>query len=256
VLSDLISDEWVFFHNGFYCLQDNPLPACKRINGNQRAAELLPRAREIGRFLYRFPFVKAIGISGSLSKNYADDRADIDFFVITKANRLWLARTLMHIFKKFTFLTGRQHYYCMNYYIDEEALLLEDQNIFTAIELKTLLPVCGDFTFWKFFGANHWSDEWLPACEFRKQSRKDPKPVFKRFIEWISNNKLGNFLDTRLMRITTRRWKRKAMKGMRNEKGMTMELLTGKHFAKSNPGSFQEKVLALYKEKLTKLGYF
>jgi hypothetical protein len=254
ILNNLLIDEWIFFYNGFYCLQDNPLPACKRINGNQRATELLPKAQEIGRFLYRFPFVKAIGISGSLSKNFADDRADIDFFVITKANRLWIARTFMHLFKKLTFLTGRQHYYCMNYYIDEEALLLSDRNIFTAIEVKTLLPVSGDFTFWHFFGANQWADEWLPVCDFRKQSHKDPKPRFKRFAEWIFNNKLGNFIDTKLMQITTRRWTQKAKKGMRNEKGMTMELITGRHFAKSNPGSFQEKVLSLYNEKLSKLG--
>jgi hypothetical protein len=254
VLNELLAAGLIFFHNGFYSLQDNPLPACKRIKGNQRAAELLPKAQQIGRFLYRFPFVKGIGISGSLSKNFADDRADIDFFVITKANRLWIGRTLMHLFKKLTFLTGRQHFYCMNYYVDEEVLLLEDQNIFTAIELKTLLPVSGDFTFWQFFNANHWTKEWLPACEFRKQAEKDKKPVFKRFIEWLCNNKAGDYIDTQLMRITNRRWKGKEKKGLRNQKGMTMGLVTGKHFAKSNPGSFQEKVLSLYKDKLTKLG--
>jgi hypothetical protein len=254
VLGELLAVELIFFHNGFYSLQDNPLPACKRIKGNQRAAELLPKAQQIGRFLYRFPFVKGIGISGSLSKNFADDRADIDFFVITKANRLWIARTLMHLFKKLTFLTGRQHLYCMNYYVDEEALLLEDKNIFTAIEIKTLLPVSGDFTFWQFFGANQWANEWLPACEFRKQLQNDKKPVGKRFVEWLCNNRSGNYIDTLLMQITNRRWKLKEKKGLRNEKGMTMGLITGKHFAKSNPGSFQEKVLSLYKEKLSKLG--
>lgn len=253
-LQELMAENLIFVHNGFFSLQDNPVPACRRVKGNQRAAELLPRAQKIGRFLYRFPFVKAIGISGSLSKNFADDRADMDFFVITKANRLWIARTIMHLFKKLTFLTGRQHYYCMNYYIDEDAMLLDDQNVFTAVEIKTLLPVSGDFAFWQFFGANQWANDWLPVCEFRKQAEKDRKPVLKRIVEKICDNKFGNYMDNLFMRITSRRWKRKENKGLRNEKGMAMGLVTDKHFARSNPGSFQEKVLALYKEKLTKLG--
>lgn len=254
-LKGLLIDKLIFYHFGFFSLHDNPLPACKRIKGNQRASELLPKAQQIGRFLYKFPFVRAVGISGSLSKNFADDKADIDFFIITKTNRLWIARTLMHLFKKLTFLTGRQHYYCMNYYIDEKALLLEDRNIFTAMELKTLLPVSGDFTHWKFFETNNWANEWLPACEFRKQFEKDSrKPILKRIVEAICNNLLGNWIDTNFMHITTRRWKKKEQRGLRNEKGVTMGLVTGKHFAKSNPGSFQEKVLTLYKERLEKLG--
>lgn len=254
-LKELLNDQLIFSHLGFYGLQDNPLPACKRVKGNHKASELLPRAQQIGRFLYKFPFVRGIGISGSLSKNFADEKADIDFFIITKANRLWIARTVMHLFKKLTFLTGRQHFYCMNYYIDEEALLLEDQNIFTAIELKTLLPVSGDFTHWQFFETNKWANEWLPGCEFRQQFAKDArKPVLKRIAEAVCNNSLGNWMDTRLMKITTRRWKKKEQRGQRNEKGITMGLVTGKHFAKSNPGSFQEKVLTLYRDKLEKLG--
>ena len=207
---------------------------------------------KIGRFLFQFPYVRAIGISGSLSKNYADEKADIDFFIITKANRLWIARTLMHIFKKFTFLTGKQHFYCMNYYVDETALEMEDKNIFTAIEVKTLLPVGGKEALDNFFIANQWTDEFLPACSCRNlQNAESSRSWIKKFIEWILNNKVGDRLDNYLMKITSRRWKRKEQKGKRNEKGQAMGLITGKHFARSNPESFQEKLLMLYDEKIT-----
>ncbi len=193
-------------------------------------------------------------ISGSLSKNYADAKADFDFFIITKARRLWIARTLMHLYKKLTFLRGRQHYYCMNYYIDEEVLLLEDQNIFTAIELKTLLPVSGEHTLQRMFGVNHWIDHWLPFCKFRKQEQADrPNSVLKRLFEWFFNNKRGDRLDDHLMRISTRRWKDKEQKGRKNNKGQLMMLISGKHHARFNPGAFQEKVLELYEQKLKKL---
>jgi len=253
-LSALKEQGLIFFHHGFYSLQDNPLLSHRRRQGNQYAEKLLIKAGRIGRFLGRFPFVRAVGISGSLSKNYADEKADIDFFIITKANRLWIARSLMHLYKKFTFLFGKQHFYCMNYYVDEKALLLEDKNIFTAIEIKTLLPVSGEKSMQKFFQTNRWTDQLLPACPFREQFRKDGRGSrIKKMTEWIFMGKAGSWLENWLFRITQRRWKRKEEKGRRNKKGQPMELITGKHFARSNPGAFQEKVLAMYEQKLTKL---
>src|SRR5688572_30443736 len=142
----MVNNQTVFLYNDFYSLHNNSLLAFRRKEGNSRAEKLVPKAFRIGRFLFRFPFVRAVCISGSLSKNFADEKADIDFFIITKTGRLWIARTIMHLFKKITFLTGHQHYFCMNYYIDEKALLIEEQNIFTAIEVATLVPICGKKT--------------------------------------------------------------------------------------------------------------
>jgi len=250
-LAELEAEKKIFFSNGFYSVQDNPLLSVRRINGNQRAEKLLEKANRIGRFLYRFPFVRAVGISGSLSKNFADEKADIDFFIITKANRLWMARTLMHLYKKLTYISGSQHYYCMNYYVDEQALLIEDRSIFSAIEIKTLLPVCGEKAISDFFESNQWTEDYLPACDFRKQSGKEPrKGWIKRAWEWLLNNKAGNKIENYLFRLTQKRWKRKAERGKQNEKGQPMDLLCGKHFALSNPGSLREKVLAAYEEKV------
>ncbi|MEQ1678123.1 MAG: hypothetical protein ABL876_15555, partial [Chitinophagaceae bacterium] len=150
-LARLLEQQTIFQHDGFFSLHNNPLLVHRRMKGNEKAVELLAKGQQIGRFLYQFPFVKAVGISGSLSKNFAGQKADIDFFIITSANRLWIARTLMHLYKKLTFLTGRQHLHCMNYYVDEQAFVLEERNVFTATELKTVLPVSGDKDMQSFF---------------------------------------------------------------------------------------------------------
>ena len=253
-LQRLVEEKNIFRLIDFYSLQDNLLLAEKRIAGNRRAEKLLQKATRIGRFLYQFPFVSAIGISGSLSKNYADERADIDFFIVTKANRLWIARTFMHIFKKITYCTGSQHLFCMNYYIDEANLLIEDENVFTALEIKTLLPVSGEKVMDDFFTANNWSTSLLPACSFRRQQKKDRgRSWFKQIAEWLFNNKMGDRLDNYLVKITTRRWKKKEEKGQLNQKGQPMGLITGKHFARSNPDSFQEKILSAYHTQLSVL---
>ncbi|HYE56342.1 MAG TPA: hypothetical protein VD996_15945, partial [Chitinophagaceae bacterium] len=106
-LETLVSNRKVYRFDNFYSLQNKPFLVYRRKEGNDRAAPMLAKAHKISAFLYRFPFVRGIGISGSLSKNFADKNADIDFFVITSANRLWIARSFMHLFKKLTFLTGR-----------------------------------------------------------------------------------------------------------------------------------------------------
>ena len=226
----------------------------RRRLGNQRAEKLLIRAGKIGRFLYHFPYVRAVAVSGSLSKNYADEKADIDFFIITKANRLWIARTIMHLFKKLTFITGHQHYFCMNYYIDEEGMMIDSRNVFTAIEIATLLPVSGKKELDKFFVINNWCHQFFRSPgNSHLQIDTAGHSRFKRSVEWMFDNTMGNSLDNWLLKLTTRRWEQKSNRGKVNKKGHTMGLVTGKHFSRYNSGAFQEKVLAMYEQKLIDL---
>ena len=132
-LASLIEEGIIFKCEDFYSLQNNFLLAQRRVAGYEAAVKQLCIARQVAKFLSRFPFVRSIAVSGSLSKYYADKDTDIDFFIITASNRLWIARTCMHILKKLSFLFGRQHYLCMNYYIDEKALEIQEKNIFTAM---------------------------------------------------------------------------------------------------------------------------
>ncbi|HET9825584.1 MAG TPA: hypothetical protein VFP87_09620, partial [Chitinophagaceae bacterium] len=204
--------------------------------------------------LYKFPYVRGVAVSGSLSKNYADKKADIDFFIITKANRLWIARTILHLFKKVTFLIGHQHYYCMNYFIDEEALAIEEKNIYTATEVITLLPVAGPRGLDNFFQANVWSREWFPGyVPDQTVEISDVSSLFKKIGEKIFDGNIGDLFDNYLFRWTTRRWKKKEMLKLKNAKGRIMNLLTGKHFSKSDPGAFQQKIVSQHHDKIEKL---
>ncbi len=251
-LETLITEQRLFRLGPFYSLRDDPGAAERRIRGNKHAAELLVIADRVSRFLYQFPYVRGIGISGSLSKHYADEDADIDYFIITRSNRLWIARTFMHLFKKWSFLTGKQHWYCMNYYVDEEALEIEEKNIFTATELITLLPACGNGGLVKFFDANDWATEYFPQYRQRQRAASVyPPPSFlKRTLEKVFDNRAGDRLDDFLRRLTSRRWKDKEERGLLNEKGNRMSLKTGKHFSRPNPENFQKKILSVYNDKL------
>ena len=201
-MKKLLRSKHIFQLHEFYSLQQDPSLAKRRKKGNELAASLLVRAEKIAKFLYKFPYVRAIGVSGSVSKNFADENADIDYFIITKANRLWIARTLLHLYKKNPFLKKRNYHYCMNYFIDEDDLLIEEKNVYTATELFTIIPMAGNGSMTNFFNTNSWSHTYFPnrSLPSVKEDIKKHGPWFKKLAESLLNNKLGTSFDNYLMR--------------------------------------------------------
>lgn len=255
-LESLLTEGMVFMHETFYSLRNEPRLATRRIKGNKHANELLKIAARISRQLYRFPYVRGVGISGSLSKNFADEEADIDYFIITRRNRLWIARTLMHLYKKISYLRNRQNWYCMNYYVDEEALEIKEKNIFTATEMITLMPASGNGGLTSFFDANSWTTHYFPHYRTRKKEADGPLPVsiVKTIFEKLLDNRWGDRLDDLLQRWTSTRWQKKEERGDRNSKGTPMSLQNTKHYSRPNPGNFQQHILQRYANRINELG--
>ncbi len=253
-LSCLLKSGIIYQFDTFYTLKNDHYLVLRRNDGNKKAEELIKIAEKVGKILIRFPYVRGIAISGSLSKNYADEQSDIDLFIITEKNRLWIARTLMHAFKKLTFLVNKQDYFCMNYYIDEQELEIVEKSVYTAIEVGTLIPLQGDLVFEKFYAANTWIRDFIPNKNMRIACAKRVKRLFfKNLFELLLNNKLGNGIDDAMMRTTARRWLKKTFQKKVNNHGVILGMLTGKHFAKPDPANFQGKLLTRYENKLSQL---
>mgnify|MGYP002381665640 CR=1 FL=1 len=218
------------------------------------AADHLKTASRVAGFLSKFPYVKGIAVSGSLSKNFATSQTDIDFFIVTDANRLWIARTFMHLYKKLTFLTGRQHWYCMNYYVDETGMEINEKNIFTAIESVTLLPMQGKGTLDGFVKDNSWVKEYFPSKTIRTEGVSEIRPgMFRRLTETAFNNPLGDKIDTWLMRLTEKRWRKKTARRRMNSHGHVMSMIASRHVSKPDPGNFQYSVVERYKQRVQQL---
>ena len=250
-LAELEACRFIYKVGDFYSLQNNEAIASRRKKGNAKARMMLETAGGIAGFLSRFPFVRGVAVSGSLSKNFADEESDIDFFIITKRNRLWLARTLMHLFKKFTFLIGRQHLFCMNYYIDEDQLEIKEKNIYTAIEVATLIPLRGIESFQHFFTANKWITDYLPKHTMRISYVNRLKDWYlKSVFEFIFDNAAGNVLDSLLMKITALKWSAKTKRRKLNKRGVVMTMDAAKHYAKPKPEAFQQNLLYQYEQKV------
>jgi len=246
-LKCLLDSGKIHLFDKFYCLKNDHYMVVRRNEGNQKASELIAIAEKVGNILIRFPYVRGVAISGSLSKNFADEYSDIDLFIITAKNRLWIARTIMHCFKKLTFLVNKEHYFCMNYYVDEQQMEIAEKNIYTAIEIGTLMPLQGDTVFERFYAANAWTRNFLPNKTMRIATAKPAKSSFLGKVSgWLPNNPLLDMIDNMLMKITARRWSRKTIHKKLNSHGIVMGMKTGKHFSKPDPSNFQSKLLAKY----------
>ena len=253
-LSELTRDGIIFKLDEFYSLQNKLNLADKRRKGNQMAVKQIAIARKAARLISRFPFVKTVAVSGSLSKHYADDKTDIDFFIITKANRLWIARTLMHLFKKLTYINGKQHWFCMNYYVDELGLEIPEKNIFTAMEIITLLPMEGLVHFKKFKEANTWVNDFFPAHTIASNAEiKIEKNSICKCFEKIFNSKTGDIIDKWLMTVTDKRWKKKTARGKLNSHNVRIGMMVNRHFSKPDPKNFQHEVVQQYERRIKDL---
>jgi predicted nucleotidyltransferase len=253
-VQNLLDEGIIYQFDKFYTLKNDQYLIVRRNEGNKRAIELIAIAEKVGNLLIKFPYVRGIAISGSLSKNFADENSDVDLFIITEKNRLWIARTIMHCFKKLTFLVNKEHLFCMNYYIDMQQLEITEKNIYTAIEVGTLIPLQGDIIFDKFFAANTWTRKFLPNKNMRISSAKPVKnSIFKVLFERLLNIPFGNTIDNLLMKVTANRWSRKTVLKKLNNHGIVLSLLTGKHYAKPDPTNFQCKLLAKYELKVSRL---
>lgn len=242
----------VFAINGFYSLRRDPWLGMRRIKGNKMATEHMRIARRRARLISLFPFTRSVMVSGSLSKGYADEDSDIDFFVITATGRLWIARMLLVLFKRI-FLLNNHKYFCVNYYVSEDQLALEEHNIYTATELATLIPVENSPLHAELLRNNCWIADFFPNLFFPEGKEDTPtQPWFKRGCEFLLNLFFPAFFDKFLMGLFDKR--------MRQIYGRSYQQEDFDRIFKSSPGvsrnhprDFQKQVVDQYEQKLNQL---
>lgn len=241
VLDDLTSAGHVYCFDECYSTVNEADWAVKKKEGYQRALTRLKQAGKNARFIAKFPFVKMVAVSGSLSKYSSKPDGDIDYFIVTAKNRLWITRTLLHLFKKLTFLVGKQHDFCMNYFVDTSDLMIEEQNKFTAIEITSLICKYGHDVFTTFLKQNKWVEQFVPNAELKTE---DIIP------ESVSTpNTILDSLNIKLMNLTDRKWKAKWKRKGYDMSQYTLAFKTSVSVSKNHPKNYQKRVLDTYESK-------
>lgn len=239
----------VFKVDNFYSLHPDRAFVQRRKAGNELAKKSLQTAKKFSWLISKFPFVRAIMISGSLSKDYMEANSDIDYFIITEPGRLWLTRGLLAIFKRL-FLLNSHKFFCTNYLIDSQSLEIEEKNIYTAIETTTLIPVYGKELYEKFVTKNQWTKNYLPNMGQHRTAFIAEKPsLLKKVAEKILSGATGEKLDLTFMNFAIKRWKKQFGSSF-SSADFDLAFKSRRNVSKNHPRFFQKQILNNYQEKI------
>ncbi|MFI5211591.1 MAG: hypothetical protein ACHQIH_01810 [Ignavibacteria bacterium] len=244
--------------DGYYYIKPNGEYVKSRLEKEKYSAKMWKTAYRITHIIKRFPFVRSVIATGSLSKNSSDSKSDLDFMVITAPHRLWVARTLLMLFKKIVLLNSKK-YFCVNYFIASDRMEIEERNIYTATEIVTLKAIYNTELLEEFIHKNIWITDFFPNYTpndhplNKAGCRVNNNPsILQKLSELFFPGTFGSRLDDYLREKTKLHWKKKYAHMAEAERNFRLK--STKTESKAHPHSVQKTVLALYEEKLRQYG--
>lgn len=167
-ISSLISEKLIEERDGYLVAFGNVHLIEDQPEKNRLTKFLINKGERFLGLFAKLPFVKFIGISGSLAANNPTldkngtnkGTVDLDLFVISRVNTLWILFLLERIITNFRKLIFRNHFYCFNYVTDESFLEIHNKNFYTATELNNLIPIYNDNILERFLSENNWYEKY------------------------------------------------------------------------------------------------
>ena len=122
------------------------------------------------RRLAAIPWIQFIGMTGANSFESCQEADDIDLFVITDRDRLWLTYLVI---KAATRLMRKRGVLCFNYLIDEDHLQLPTRSYFAAVQMVQMIPIYGTAQQAMLLRANRWVFDFLPNANRQIALRRE-----------------------------------------------------------------------------------
>lgn len=223
-LQDFIDhQEFILESNNYVYFRARPITLKIRKDKEIRAQKLIRRAKRYVKFMQLIPFVRTVALCNSLSFYAAEKGSDIDLFVITEKNRLYIARTFAWIF---THVMGiRRHgkkiagRFCLSFMISKDNMDLtsikNDEDIYLAFWLRLLRPLIGQNTYKDFIKSNKWIKQYFDY-EIDQQIHLIEKPLtckkIQKILEFPIKGWFGNLLEKALKKWQMSRCKKKTLK--------------------------------------------
>lgn len=236
-LQQEVSSGRVVEKEGYYALEEESLE--ERINHQKLNARWMKIARHMSKLIVAFPFVRAVYLSGSLSKRGLRGKDDdIDYFLITRAGRVWTTKFLLMAFKKL-FLLNSKKYFCINLLRDERFLRFKRENIYIATEMVSIVALQNPAYLPELYRANPWIFRYFPNAGLPEYAPSHAKSrPFEKLLDRILGDKFEEWCRKRFEKHVERQ-KRKA------ESHFETSPQSSAYF----PNSFQDQVLQHYHAK-------
>jgi hypothetical protein len=238
----------IHFSKGFYHIDPDDSIIKRRLKGNELARKRMKTARRYARIIARFPYVRGVFLSGSISKGYMAEEDDIDYFIITSPGRVWFTRTLLTLFKKI-FLFNSYRNFCINYFIDSEHLLRQERHLYCATELVFLTPVYNPALYHDLLLANNWVKNYYPSFKKSGEYLVTPTTWFRSLLEQLFDNQFGSWLEEKLFQ-KSKKIILKKYKSLGNQ-AFDQSFSLNRHEIRYFPHHTTLKIMERYREQLS-----
>lgn len=227
--------------HGYYTLPGREATVETRLRRECDAARLWPRALHYGRLIASLPFVRMVAVTGELAVNNVQPGSDIDYFIVTEPGRLWMTRLLTIGVVRYA--APRGDVVCPNYLVSEQALVLDDRNLYTAHEIAQMVPVTGFATYRRLRELNGWVEEFLPnaggpptvagSCPHGKPARRAAEAALR--------TRTGAWLE---------RWEmERKVRKLTGEHGFQAEASFTSDWCKGHVGGHEGRILERFDER-------
>lgn len=234
-LRRLTKKRHIFIKNGKYYLSKyKPVSWDLRAKNTKEMLEKNMFALEI---LKAIPWIKMICVTGSVAAYNTEKESDLDIFIVTEKNRLWLTRGFTAVLLKITGRYPRQKTpftkICANLFVDESNLTWpkKKQSIYTAYEIVLMQPLINkEDTYFRFVKENNWIFKYFNNIKINYP---------KKFPALKKQSKLLNILDNLALKSQSKYM----------EKKQTREITT-KHFIHFRKNDNSQRIIKEYKSIL------
>jgi predicted nucleotidyltransferase len=165
-LSMLVREGRVKEDRGFYFLPDRTGLVDRRLSEGKVSIARLRRLRHLVVWLRFLPFVRMIGVTGSLAMEKGEAESDWDLLVVLRRNFIFTGRAVITLFLH---LIGKRRHgektrnrACLNYFITDESLEIGTKDVYSAHEYRFLIPLSGWSVYRKFEMSNRWIVRFQP----------------------------------------------------------------------------------------------
>ena len=235
----------------YYFLPRKANLVAKRKGREKQSAKYLRKAKVLTFILKLIPWIKLVGISGGLAMDNAEKKDDIDLFLVTTKNRLWLSRILtigildfMGVRRKAKMkgfqVAGKL---CLNILLEEDKLEQSNKDMYLAHEVLQMRPLWyRDGIYEKYLQDNQWVFKYVPNWIGSQYQVLSSKYYGKRKIhntKYVIHNMLFDIFEKLAKKLQL--WYMKPPQGMeRIEDGAL-------YF---HPKDIRPKILKLYRQKI------
>ncbi len=111
------------------------------------------------RLIAALPYVRFLGLSGSVAHLNMESGGDLDIFIVTKGARVWSTAVVVILLAK---ALGRRRTLCANFIVADSALSFDQPDLFSANQIINLKPLVGDDTYRLLLEANPFVHDFYP----------------------------------------------------------------------------------------------